>query len=322
MTELQRDISNKEKKYMNMLSALFFSEEFKAGLINLKNVVNKDYNFIRDNYDKKNKVDIAIERLIRYFVYKKSNINIVGIYPSPISCDMAIETDDCILNIDSKTIDSVGNLTDIKYFHFESNQSSFQHANYGAQNGFIGLPVKTNLPPIDPYTNKPILTYFLKIIYSDNGREFSYYQDGNNMSLTCLPNGVLSNLFPSDMIFNFKTYIYSDERFRICSKETAIQHKYNFSVGYTLNNVETFIDELANVGFHIPLPPPLTLSVLNGKPLLISQGKAYVPVSRKDGWYLEEIISGHTARILYSNLLNRVDGNNLTWLGHLENKVI
>lgn len=314
MTNDQRIISNLERKYMESLTNLFLSDDFRDELHRLEYVVNNDYNFIRDNYEKKNKVDIAIERLIRYFIYKKSNINIVGIYPSPISCDMAIETEDCILNVDSKTIDSVGNASDINYFHFERNQSSFKHNPYGKQEGFDGVPVITNLPAIDSYTGKPVLTFFLKIIYSDNGREFSFYKKGNNISLTCLPNGILSNLFPDNMIFNFKTYTYTPYNYPICSKEYAESHGLKFA------SVDTFINELRIACFEVPFNE-YTLGNINGRPVIINENSGFVPVRKKDGWYLQQIQAGHTARILYENLTCRIDGNGYSWYGHISGQI-
>lgn len=332
MTNQQQYISNLEEKYMNILWDLFNSNEFKKELVRLQNCVNNEYDFIKANYDKKNKIDIAIERLIRFFVYKKSAINIVDIYPSPISCDMAVETDDCILNIDSKTIDSIGNRTDINYFHFESNQSSFQHTPYGAQVGihgigeeqrYEGFPIKTSLKPIDPYTGKPILTFFLKVIYADTGFEFSYYKSGSNLSLTCLPNGMLSNLFPENIIFNFKTYIYADERLLISEKTKADEKDINFEKDYT-HNLLKFPHELRMLGFNIPFVS-YNFGLINKRPVIINNNKVYAPVKRKYNggyaWYLEEMLSGHTARILYSTLKNRLNGNNLIWLGHRETNI-
>lgn len=318
MTNDQRIISNLERKYMESLKNLFFSDDFKSELYRLENVVSSNYNFIRDNYEKKNKVDIAIERLIRYFIYKKSNINIVGIYPSPISCDMAIETDDCILNVDSKTIDSVGNASDINYFHFERNQSSFKFTPYGRQKGFGGIPVITNLPAIDSYTRKPVLTFFLKIIYSDNGREFSFYRKGNNISLTCLPNGILSNLFPDNMIFNFKTYTYFFDKEFICSKYDADK------LGLKFSDVDNFMNELKAAGFGIDNfigCSEYRVGDINGRPVLITKNRGFVPVRRIKGWYLEELFIGHTARILYENLTCRIDGNGDSWYGHISDQI-
>lgn len=331
MTTKQQQISNLEKKYMEALWKLFTSEEFKNDLNRLKEKVNADYDYIKENYDKKNKIDIAIERLIRYYVYRKSDFNIIGIYPSPISCDMAIETDDCILNIDSKTIDSVGNKTDINYFHFESNQSSFKHKPYGAQTGILskgtpqsydGFPIKTCLPTI--YEDKPVLTYFLKVIYADNGKEFSYYKKGNNLSLTCLPNGELSDLFPENIIFNFKTYSYSDgERWQIADKDRAEEVNIKFDKDYT-DDIKKFKDELEQLCFEIPFEN-YSFGLLNIRPIIISEGKIYAPVKRTskglNDWFLEEIISGHTARILYPTLNDRVDGAGNKWDGHRTTKI-
>lgn len=314
MNNQQLHILNLEKKYMDILSNIFYSENFCSDLKRIESYIQNNYNYISDTYNKKNKIDIAIERLIRFYIYK--NINVFGIYPSPISCDMAIETQDCILNIDSKTIDSIGNKTDINYFHFESNQSSFINNNFGSQANFTGIPVNSYLPPIDPLTNKPILTYFLKVIYSDNGRQFKFYNEGDNLHLTCLPNGILSPLFNNNIVFNFKTYTYDTNNiYYICSKSDAQSMQINFEKTYSDSN--QFLRELALLGFNIPFSS-YNIGNINGRPTIIVNNEAYVPVKRGNvNFFLEKLICGHTARVLYNTLTYRVDGNGYVWFGHL-----
>ena len=72
---------------------------------------------------KKNKIDIAVERLLRYHFY--TNLTKVGVYASPLSPDIAIELKDVILCLDAKTIDLDGNPGDDKYLNFGKNQITF-----------------------------------------------------------------------------------------------------------------------------------------------------------------------------------------------------
>ena len=327
MTYTVNTILDLEKKYMNLLYSIFSSYDFEYEVKKIETYVSKNYEQINNLYDKKNKVDIAIERLIRYFIYTKLK-NIQRPYASPISCDMAIEMDDCILNIDSKTIDSVGNLSDSNYFHFESNQSSFEHDNFGVIKDvsnriiYTGIPVRSNLPSVDPFVKKPLLTFFLKVIYSDNGKSFSLYNGANNISLTCLPNGILSSLFNKNIVFNFKTFTYNADTYLIGPKNYLDSKGINFYNSYS--DPQKFLDELKLIGFEIPFPYQ-NIGLIKGRPVIISNGLAFVPVKRGTGsntkYFLESILHGHTARILYPTLTDRLDSKGIKWYGHLDWKI-
>ena len=107
----EADIISLEQKYMVQLTKLFQTKEFSKNLSELENYIQANYNFIKKRYSKKNKVDIAVERTCRFHVYTKYK-EIIKIYPSPISSDIAFETKDAIINIDSKTIDKHKNSGD------------------------------------------------------------------------------------------------------------------------------------------------------------------------------------------------------------------
>ena len=197
----EADIISLEQKYMVQLTKLFQTKEFSKNLSELENYIQANYNFIKKRYSKKNKVDIAVERTCRFHVYTKYK-EIIKIYPSPISSDIAFETKDAIINIDSKTIDKHKNSGDFKSFHFENNQSSFKQEPLGKTNYYKGLQIKTALPTIDPATKKPLLNFVIRILYNDTHSTFTFYKDANhkNISLTCLPNGELSSLFKNQII--------------------------------------------------------------------------------------------------------------------------
>ena len=202
LTHEEAAILELEKKYMSLITKEFYSKNFREDLNSMKKYIQNNYNFLAINYDKKNKVEIGLERLIRKHTYSSGNFNIIRPYFSPLSSDVAFETDDAIINIDSKTIDEIGNSSDILYFHFEANQCSFKNNGLGSGtysiNGktinYNGVEVKTTLPSIDPETEKPILTYVIRVIYRDNGVGFNFSKRSTNFSITCLPNGKLSSL--------------------------------------------------------------------------------------------------------------------------------
>ena len=75
----------------------------------------------------KNKLKVPAERLVRHHIYTNLSNLITGIYPSPISSDLGIMTSDCVLCVDVKTVDTVGNRVDIGSTQVEPNQISFQN---------------------------------------------------------------------------------------------------------------------------------------------------------------------------------------------------
>ena len=99
------------------------------------------------------------------------------IYPSAVSSDIAFITDDAVINLDIKTLDTVGNRGDIQNLQFENNQSSFVNNNLDVDLNYpnSGVKVECLLPKEYSYNNGPLLpmlTFFFTIIYSDNGSSF------------------------------------------------------------------------------------------------------------------------------------------------------
>ena len=91
--------------------------------------INVNYQYM-DSWNKTNKVQLACQRIINYVVMKNLN-QIIGVYNSAISSDIAFETNDVIINIDSKTVSSTGNKGDFESLFFGPNQSSFKNKNIG-----------------------------------------------------------------------------------------------------------------------------------------------------------------------------------------------
>ena len=73
----------------------------------------------------KNKLKLAAERLVRFHIWKHSGLT--QLYHTPLSSDVAFILNDCVMNIDCKTIDSAGNSSDRKFIQFEPNQANFEN---------------------------------------------------------------------------------------------------------------------------------------------------------------------------------------------------
>ena len=211
-TQPQNKILDLENKYLEILDNLFTSERFISDLKKIEEDTQEYYDLLDEVWGKKNKIKEASERLVRHHLYT----NFKGtdkFYPFPISCDIAIETEDAILNVDVKTIDKIGNGGELTTTQFEHNQTSFINKPVLSAHPFPGFKVKSNLQSIDPRTQKPVITFLVKIGYSDDGHgTFRLINEERKPSLvlTCLPNGALSNLFDNDLFSSFKDYIYYD----------------------------------------------------------------------------------------------------------------
>ncbi len=207
-TQIQNNILNLEEKYMNVLESIITSDMFKDDLKNIEQEIQEYYEILSEAWNKKNKIKEASERLLRHHMY--SYFESTKFYPSPISCDIALELDDIILNVDVKTIDKIGNSGELNSTQLEHNQTSFINEKVMRAGEFPGLQVPANLNSIDPRTDKPILTFLIKIGYADSNDHFNFLNNENDPSLvlTCIPNGQLSELFGNDLFVNFKDYLY------------------------------------------------------------------------------------------------------------------
>lgn len=206
-TSMQNTILDLEKKYFAKIESIFCSEAFINDLLLIEKEIRENYPKFKDTWELKNKIKVPAERVIRHHVYMQLSNEICGIYPSPISSDFGVKMDDCVLCIDAKTLDTVGNAGDIKATAAEPNQVSFDNSRHKY------IPTLSNLESIDHYSRLPVLTFIVKIIYTDNNYSFTLARGEHpSIVLTCLPNGELSNLFDKDIIQNFKTYDYYSEK--------------------------------------------------------------------------------------------------------------
>lgn len=316
-TTEQNRILDLEQKYMNIIERMVTSHDFLEDLKHIEKETQEYYETLQEVWGKKNKVKEVSERLLRHHIYLKFRGS-ERFYSSPISCDIALELDDIILNLDVKTIDKVGNAGELKSTQFEHNQTSFINKKVLSSGDFPGFVVKSNLQSIDPRTHKPLLTFLVKIGYSDDGHGTFYFINSNkypSIVVTCLPNGTLSNLFNNNLFSNFKEYNYYDKVSGIYYKPRYITSKDEFS-----SLTET--DKFKRIEQQTDIPETWKkITWSNNKIGFYDNVKKVVwwTVEKKNGnhWdvYLMAVKSGDTARFNDEWLEERYNSKNEYWCG-------
>ena len=315
LTNEQKKILKLEKKYFNIIEKIIHRKEFKKNLKNMEKDLNNIYNFLANVWNDKNKLKIPAERLFRYHLYHRFN-GIKGFYPSPVSCDIAIETRDAILNVDVKTIDINGNSGDIYTIQFEHNQTSFKNKNVQAYPPFNGFKVPSNLPEIDINSGKPILSYLIKVIYEDDGSEFKLSRNGThpNIIITCLPNGKLSNLFENDLLTNNKTYNYYSHKDGNYYSVKEISSKIEYNAQATDENKINFIRSRCSIpDSWVPITLVSRLAFYDPEKDVVW---TTVDKVSKGTITLEAVKSPNTGRFNEEYLTNRFDENGRPWCGN------
>lgn len=323
------NVLNLEKKYFNILWQLFTSNEFIEDLKIIEEEIQKHYSFLEHTWELKNKLKIPAERLARQYVYKNLFTLVKHIYPSPISSDIAFVTDDAVINIDIKTMDTVGNKNDIYNLQFENNQSSFINKNLDVDERFpnSGVKVECLLPQEYSYNNEqplPVLTYFFTIVYSDNKTSFTLNRDEKlqTIYLKCLPNGILSPLFDNDLVDNFKTYTY-------------LERKHGFSPIYLTDNANEVNEKVKQFVIDNPqyvlLKGRTKVGAYNSNqihPKYNTNGVSWFPVSQQDKnnknihrYFLKAVYKGNTNRLSNTKLITRFDSYDNEWLGLKKYKI-
>lgn len=312
----QKRVLDLEKQYFNIIEEIINSHDFLQDLKHIERETKSNYRLLSKIWDLKNKIKIPCERLVRYHIYKYffDNGKDCSFFPSPVSCDLAIETDDAILNIDVKTDDISGNSGDIKNTQLEHNQSSFDNKPIGANNEFKGLEAIAHLKPIDQYSGKINLTYLIKIVYYDDGIDF--YISNNNefptLTLTCIPNGILSELFDFDLLTNFKTYKYYKKTDGEYYEPKLICNKDDFN---NLSEEEKF----SMIESKIVIPN----TWIKGKVVSrigyydTQNDTIWLPLKpdKKDDYYLTAVKYGDSSRYKNEYLIERYDSTGNQWLG-------
>lgn len=317
-----------EKKYQSILWEIFTSPDFVSDLKHIEDYIKTNYISIKDSWALKNILKTGAERVARYHIYfdlPLHHAHVKGIYPSPISGDIGLILNDVVLSIDVKTLDTVGNRSDINYLQFLPNQSSFVNKNLDSDINIpkSGVKVDALLPFFYLHENiqKPILTYFLTIIYSDDGVNFSLCRNTNygTIHLCNLPNGDTSVLYDFDLVTNFKTYDYFDKNpykpillIRNCdltrANEAVIEYQRNHP------NLE-LINGRSKLGLYDPIAV---------NPRYHTKGVSWFPVSRKVrnsnptsyDFYLNAVKMGNTSRITKEILKDRFDSKDQHWEGN------
>ena len=307
-TGMQNKILDMEEKYFSILKEVFSSDKFIEDLLVIEKEIRENYPKFKSTWNLKNKLKVPAERLVRHHIYMQLHNLITGIYPSPISSDMGIMTDECILCIDVKTVDTIGNSVDIKSTQVEPNQISFRNTNHDY------IPTVSNLESIDHYTRRPVLTYVVKIIYTDDQYSFKLSRDGKpTLVVACIPNGELSNLFDFDIIKNFKTYDYYTE-----------QDRKEFAVHYI---PEQYKDKKSQAAY----TEDYCINNRNFQHMLIETERttkdAYFDAAHRVIWWLtshqkkpaiKAVKSGSTGRLDTDILKERYNSKNQEWLGYVE----
>ncbi len=316
-TAEQNKILDLEQKYMTIIENIVTSKDFIEDLKHIEKETQEYYEILQEVWGKKNKVKEVSERLLRHHIYLKFSGS-ERFYSSPISCDIALELDDIILNLDVKTIDKVGNAGELNSTQFEHNQTSFINKKVLSSGYFPGFVVKSNLQSIDPRTHKPILTFLVKIGYSDDGHGTFYFINSTkypSLVVTCLPNGALSNLFNDNLFSNFKDYTYYDHVTGIYYKPRYITSKDEF---VTLTETAKF----NRIEQQTDIPESWKrITWSNNKVGYYDDEKKVVwwTVEKKkvNHWdiYLKAVKNGNTARFNDAWLEERYNSNNEYWCG-------
>ena len=220
-----------EKKYQEILWQIFDTTEVQNTMFELEKSMRSDFE-IASKYIKSNISDILFERLCRYYIYRSDLLDIISPFHSPISSDIAFETNDAVIFLDQKTIDMKGNRGDKPYIFFNINQITFENINV-----YRGSAKFKNNEPFDDFEgvyfhnnltlntnqgmfkNKPILTFIIGLhIYPGTQDSTDYkiidesFKD-REMFLSCLPNyKVAKTYFNNQIITKFKTYEWVDTK--------------------------------------------------------------------------------------------------------------
>ena len=205
-----KEINGIERYQMEALVRILKSPQFKKDLKSVESYIQVNYDKLHFHWGIKNKLKLAAERLIRFHIWK--NMPGVDLYNTPLSSDVAFIMNDCVLNIDCKTIDLSGNPNDRKYIQCEANQANFENINLqktnisGTNLTFEGY---TFYPMLEKFhENKPVLSFFIFINYHDDGTGFEIKE----LEICCLPhNEIVSDEYNSNLISGYKTYKYLKE---------------------------------------------------------------------------------------------------------------
>ena len=213
-------IQDLEKKYMEEIWKRVESKEFNYTLNHISKKINKNFSSWKTKFNMKNFFNLPFERICKYYLYKELAEKP---WASPISSDLAFypKDNDCIINIDAKTINSnpEANAGDVYDLQVKINQTGLFNRSirddYNIKNSglnFSGTIFEGAMPrygkDFTDKNNLPNLTYTLKCIYYSDHKKNLFYLD--KIFLTNIPNPIVyeANWPEENKIINFKTYKY------------------------------------------------------------------------------------------------------------------
>jgi len=313
-------VTDLEKKYMNMLSEMTIeSDNFVKLCKNAEITIKKNYQYYKKYLAQKNKVAHGFENLISYTLqnyFYKNEINFLP-YFSAITSDLAFVMEDCIINIDAKTVDLDGNEGDADDISVLKNQITWKHKplyNYDYEHDgqiikFAGMRYDGNQKPFE---NKlPCLTFILKLIYKDDFNSFNLH----NAVLTCVPSyaslkedGLIdeeTDLATIRLIQGFKTYDH------ITSGDTNFGNKYKPITDPSDKWIGPF--KLKGSGLRKKFYIIKDLKDPSDKINFATRSKM------DQGWCIN--LGGNSARLLNDPIKNRVDSTGKKWIGFKKIKI-
>ena len=188
--------------------------------------IQKNYKRLESNLVK-NKLIGSFERLICHHLqeYFLSKAAVIEPFQDPNTSDYCWELDDCILNIDAKTVDLSGNAGDKDDISVLPNQMTVGSVKYTKHIGNHTFSGVHFIPGQPDYTNnKPHLTFILKGVYTDDLNSFKF----NEIKLFCVVSKASYDFYNdciginiNDAFQNYKTYSY------ITSSDTYFGQKYS-----------------------------------------------------------------------------------------------
>lgn len=291
------DIRNIERFQMQNLERIIKSTKFKTDLKEIESYIQNNYQKLHYHWGIKNKLKLAAERLVRFHIWK--GYALVDLYNTPLSSDVAFIYNDCVMNIDCKTIDLSGNSGDKIYIQCEQNQANFENINLYLSpipNTDFTYEGVSFYPTLEKFhQNKPVLSYFIFINYFDNGNSFKIKE----LEICCLPhNESVKNDFNSNIIQNFKTYKYlkDNQAIKFSNYYQPVKNPKPHWVEFKIGSKKYYYDNKMSHPFD------------NNKLLVWSL------VAGK--WHV--LIGGHTIRVKKDLIENRIDDNNNKWKGWIK----
>ena len=295
-----KKITDLEKYYMNEIFKVIQSDSFLKNLIELETYIKDNYQKLRELTSEENKIKVGVERLIRFYFY--THFEVINIYPSPISSDMAIELKDVILNIDAKTINMITNRGDDNSIHFQKNQITFDNVPFFKQyvEGYLfgGATFPSRMDSF--YRDKPVLTFFITVNYEDIPKNETFKL--THYSLCCVPHKeIVDKEYGNKILENLKSWGYIGKKeSETLGDQYKPLNKNNFSnnwIGFSIGGGTRI-----NAWLDPSLPHPY--NDIGG----------YCVRKIMDNKY--KIVSyGVSSRISKSTITDRKDSNGNLWIG-------